>query len=285
VVDTTAAGVDTPVTMIGVASYAANPGAVAPSSTLTVKKYYDVFVTGAGAADTVSIRFYGTVTAYSEVWFYSPLAGAWTKCSNQSPNTSSGFVAVTITATTTPTKIELSDTPFVLVDAPLAAPAGATIAQSPTLGAVSVPIDTTFTWAAVTGAVSYEFEIAEEIGQIDKFYLKDEVAGTTVNAYKLLDNLKYDTQYWWRVRAVPAVGTKSAWTTSFFTTAKEPAPVPEVVPPVQIVQQPAPEITLEIPPAQKVDVIPPYLLWAVIAVGAVLVIAVIVLIVRTRRIS
>jgi predicted phage tail protein len=155
----------------------------------------------------------------------------------------------------------------------------------PTLGAVNVPIDTTFTWPTVAGAVSYTFEIAEEIGQIDKFYLKDEVAGPTVNAYKLLDNLKYDTQYWWRVQAVNSLGVKSAWTVSFFTTAKEPVPEPEPLPPVIVEETPAPIITLEIPAAEKVDVIPPYLIWAVIAVGAILVIAVIVLIVRTRRIS
>ncbi len=286
VVDTTLAGVASNVTMIGVASYATNPGAVAPASTLTVKKYFDVFVTGAATPDTVSIKFYGTITANSQVWFYSPLAGTWAKCSIQSPNTTSGFVVVTITATTSPTKVDLSGTAFVLVEAPPEAPAGAVIAQSPTLGKVDVPIDTTFTWGTVPGAVSYVFEIAEEIGQIDKFYLKDAVGSSAVNAYKLLENLKYDTQYWWRVQAVNAVGAKSAWTVAFFTTAKEPAAVVPPTPPVVIQQNPPAEITLEIPASPSpVQPIPSYLLWAVIGVGAVLVIAVIVLIVRTRRIS
>jgi hypothetical protein len=293
-VDTSLAGLPYNVTLIGVSSYATNPGAVAPPSTLTVKKYFDVFVLdvvpAAGPpavvpADTVLIRFYGTVTANSEVWFYSPLAGKWTKCSNQSPNVANGFVAVTITATTIPWKTDLGDTPFVLVDAPLAAPAGAALTQSPTLGSINVPVDTTFTWAAVPGAVSYEFEIAEEIGQIDKFYLKDASGSSTVSAYKLLEPLKFNKQYWWRVRAVPAVGTKSDWTVSFFTTAKEVVVVPPT-PPVIVKETPAPEITLEIPPSPSpVQPIPSYLLWAVIGVGAVLVIAVIVLIVRTRRIS
>jgi hypothetical protein len=154
------------------------------------------------------------------------------------------------------------------------------------LGATNVPIDTTFTWPAVVGAVSYEFEIAEEIGQADKFYLKDEVGSSTVSAFKLVDTLKYDTQYWWRVRAVNSLGVKSAYTTSFFTTAKEVVVV-EPPPPVVVTTNPPPQITLEIPPAQvtKVEPIPAYLLWAVIAVGAILIIAVIVLIVRTRRIS
>jgi hypothetical protein len=234
----------------------------------------------------VTVRFYGTIKTNSEVWFYSPLAGAWQKCSDQSANTATGFVAVNFSASTTPTKLGLGGTPFVLVEAPPAATGGVTGVLYPALGAVNVPIDSTFTWPSVADAVSYEFAIAEEIGQADKFYLKDEVGSSTVNAFKLVDNLKYDTQYWWEVRAVNAQGLKGAYTVSFFTTMKEPVVV-EPTPPVIVQENPPPVITLEIPPAQvtKVEPIPAYLLWAVIAVGAILVIAVIVLIVRTRRIS
>lgn len=288
VVDTAiaATGVAFPTTLIGVASYATNPASAAPASTLAVKKYFDLFVTGlTPGTHQISARFYGTITSSSEVWFWNGLTKSWAKCSIQGASTTGGYVFVTITGASNPSIIDTVGTVFVLVEAPPAAPAGAVIAQSPTLGAAGVPIDTTFTWGAVPGAVSYVFEIAEEIGQIDKFYLKDEVAGPAVNAYKLLDNLKYDTQYWWRVQAVNAVGTKSAWTVAFFTTAKEPVVV-EVLPPVVIQQNPPSEITLEIPPSPSpVQPIPSYLLWAVIGVGAVLVIAVIVLIVRTRRIS
>jgi hypothetical protein len=92
----------------------------------------------------------------------------------------------------------------------------------PTLGATGVDVNPTFAWPAVMGAVSYEFEIAEEIGQTDKFYLKDEVGGPTVNAHKLVYTLKYNTQYWWRVRAVKNDSTKSDWIISFFTTKTQP---------------------------------------------------------------
>ena len=92
----------------------------------------------------------------------------------------------------------------------------------PALGATGVDVNPTFTWSAVMGAASYEFEIAEEIGQTDKFYLKDEVGSSTVNAFKLADGLKYNTQYWWRVRAVKHDGAKSDWLTSFFTTKTQP---------------------------------------------------------------
>jgi len=199
---------------------------------------------------------------------------------SQTANVGAGAVIVNIAAA------DLSGTPFVLVEAPPAAPVETPVTQMPTLGAVNVPVDTTFTWPAVTGAVSYVFELAEETGQTDKFYLKDEVGGPTVNAYKLVDDLKYDTQYWWRVQAINSLGVKSAWTTSFFTTAKEVVVV-EPLPPVIVQENPPAQITLEIPPDEEVVVepIPSYLLWAVIAVGALLVIVVIVLIVRTRRIS
>jgi hypothetical protein len=63
----------------------------------------------------------------------------------------------------------------------------------------------------------------------------------------------------------------------------------EAAPPIIIEEKPAPpapEIILEVPPTPApVQVIPDYLLWVIVAVGAVLIIAVIVLIVRTRRVT
>jgi len=163
--------------------------------------------------------------------------------------------------------------------------------QDPTQGATDVPIDTTFTWpsSVASGTVTYEFVIAEELGNADKFAIIDDSATTTTNAYKLREALKYDTQYWWRVRAVSA-SSKSDWTTSFFTTAKEPAAVatstaPAVTQTIIVPTQPAVTPIVTVIPAETKEVIPTYLLWAIIAVGAILVIAVIVLIVRTRRIS
>jgi len=266
---------------IGIANYATNPGAVAPPSTLKVVKYYDVYVVDADAdANIARLFFYGTINDFSEVWYYNAFSGAWAKVPTQSANVGAGCVIADVYT------IDLLGRPFVLVEAPPAAPGSTAVTQTPVLGAVNVPVDTTFTWPAVTGAVSYVFELAEETGQTDKFYLKDEVGGPTVNAYKLVDDLKYDTQYWWRVQAINSLGVKSAWTTSFFTTAKEVVVV-EPLPPVIVQENPPAQITLEIPPDEEVVVepIPSYLLWAVIAVGALLVIVVIVLIVRTRRIS
>jgi nitrous oxidase accessory protein NosD len=72
----------------------------------------------------------------------------------------------------------------------------------------------------------------------------------------------------------------------------EAAPAPQVT----VEAPPAPQVTVEAPPAPQVTVeaapaaaaapaIPTYLLWIIIGIGAVLVVALIVLIVRTRRVA
>jgi hypothetical protein len=121
-------------------------------------------------------------------------------------------------------------------------------------------------------------------------------------------DLAYDTNHYWRVRS--SCGTlKSAWTTiQNFHTMLEPQPPVDItitqppdvnltVPPVVTVP-PAQTITVSVPPAvtltQTVTSVPtptitlpdqptPAYIWVIVAVGAILTIAVIVLIIRTRR--
>jgi hypothetical protein len=162
----------------------------------------------------------------------------------------------------------------------------------PANGATGVDVNTTFTWQAVAGTnVTYEFVIAEETGQTDKFAIIDYSATTPTNASPLRETLKYNTQYWWRVRATNGTVT-SAWSTFFFTTEVAPPTttggtgttitIPPVTSTVITITQPVTSITLT--GGTTGNSIPPALLWAVIAIGAILIIAVIVLIVRTRRI-
>ena len=131
-----------------------------------------------------------------------------------------------------------------------------------------------------------EFEIAEDLGAVDKFAFPDDAATATINGHVATEALNYSATYYWRVRGVAADDTKGAWAVGFFTTKAEPA---EAAPPIVVEEAApaaAPEITLEIPPAPSpVQAIPDYLLWVIVCVGAVLVIAVIVLIVRTRRVA
>ena len=193
---------------------------------------------------------------------------------------------------TVPTLADLAALEFALVE-PAVAPLGAAFAPgaganiTPAFGATDVSIRPNFVWPAVAGATGYEFVLAEDLGMDDPFAIIDYSASTTQPGHTAREDLKYSTTYNWRVRAVRD-SEKGPWATSFFTTEAAPEPEPEPEPPVVIEQKevPPPEITLEIPPSPApVQVIPDYLLWVVVGVGAVLVIAVIVLIVRTRRVS
>ena len=137
-----------------------------------------------------------------------------------------------------------------------------------------------------------QFAIAQDNPDLaNKFAVLDYSANTITNAHEVQEVLLYATTYWWEVRAVNGT-IVSPWSiVSFFTTAKAPvATSTTTAPPITIVQTtvtytnpPATTITYTLPQPKETQPIPSYLLWAVIAVGAVLVIAVIVLIVRTRR--
>jgi hypothetical protein len=163
----------------------------------------------------------------------------------------------------------------------------------PSNGANGVPTtNTTFTWPAVTGATGYQFVLADSTANTsaNEFAIIDYSANTPTNAEVLQETLKPNNVYWWEVRATTAT-SQSAWTIMMFTTASAPTSttttatvVPtttmSVVVPTVTVTPTTVVVTNSGTPTQP---IPSYLLWAVIAVGAVLVIAVIVLIVRTRR--
>jgi hypothetical protein len=133
----------------------------------------------------------------------------------------------------------------------------------PVIGATSVPRSPGFSWSPQTGATRYEFQLATDAGFTD--ILAEAKVATT--GYKYDGTLDYETTYFWRVRAIePSMGNWSP--VANFTTEKAPPPPPE--------PEPA-------PPPPPEPVVTPTIIWAIIGIGAVLVIAVIVLIVRTRR--
>jgi len=162
---------------------------------------------------------------------------------------------------------------------------------SPAPGASGVSVVPNFQWAPVAGATGYRIQLSTSSSFAET--LVNQLLETSVWTYDgTLDN---STDYYWRVKAV-SPDTESGWSVGVFTTAAAPA---APAPPVTVTQAPAipvPTITLSIPPApapttitippQPAPVttqITPAWIYAIIAVGAVLVIAVIVLIVRTRR--
>ena len=139
------------------------------------------------------------------------------------------------------------------------------VTEYPYPGASNIPVNPTFAWNKADWATGYEFVLSANADYTDP--LVEVTVDSPVYAYE--GTLAYSTTYYWKVRAVSATST-SNWAEGVFTT--EAAPV-EIVPP------PAP---VEIPPTPAP--ISPAWIWAVVIIGAVLVIAVIVLIVTTRRV-
>jgi hypothetical protein len=194
----------------------------------------------------------------------------------------------------------------------------APVNEVPANGAQNMPLLPSFGWTAVPNAISYDFEL----GTAADFSGATQVS-TTVTFLTWETELLYDTNYYWRVRAVTATGV-SAWCESNFHTRVEPMPPVIIEPPPTPTIEPTvvipdltvipPDITVEMPPAPDVIVEPPDItiegpevitvtqvpptlvlpdepepgtpvyIWVIVAIGAVLTIAVIVLIIRTRRV-
>jgi hypothetical protein len=177
---------------------------------------------------------------------------------------------------------------------------------SPMSGANNVPVNTSFDWDDVVGATSYEYQIAEG----NAIPSGTATVSLTVSSYFPPAKLKFETGYMWRVRAMNGT-VPGEWVTSVFTTAAAPPPVVTVPPAVTVTiptQPPAPTPTINLPqptvivnPAPITITIPPgttlpaptlvmpeaetpVYIWIIVAVGALLTIAVIVLIIRTRRV-
>jgi len=135
-----------------------------------------------------------------------------------------------------------------------------------------------FSWAPVASATEYQFILATDAA------LTQTVAGTpalvTSPAFSLTSDLLPNTTYFWAVKLTkPTVGVQSIGN---FTTAGPGGTVTGqptytfTVPPITV-----PQSTVTVEPGGTT--INPALVWVVIVIGAILIIAVLVLIVRTRR--
>jgi len=172
--------------------------------------------------------------------------------------------------------------------------------------------DITFTWVRLSVAATYDLDIATDVDFTELVVDLNGVGSTAAKVAIVFGpngpndaqtfNFLPDTTYYWRVRAkTPVVSPWSAW--SSFTIEA----LPEALPPVVISPAPTPEITVEVPnititppdvvvnvpaPTEVVlpliqDAVSPVPSWAlivIIAIGAILVVAVVILIVRTRRV-
>jgi hypothetical protein len=143
-----------------------------------------------------------------------------------------------------------------------------------------------FSWSPVSGTTSYKFQLSEGTAFAAPIYDGEvSVAGAQLPLTVTLEDGK---TYFWRVKALAPV--EGDWSSiANFTVALPVETTP--VPPVTITSVPAPSFTITQPPATSIvmptqppdEVINPAYIWVIIIIGAVLVIAVIVLIVRTRR--
>ena len=131
-----------------------------------------------------------------------------------------------------------------------------------------------FTWAPITGATEYTVIVATDAA------LTKAVSGTpakiTVPAYQATE-LSYGTTYFWAIQATKP--TTSIQTMGTFTTMQKPVVAPTAPATGAAAPVVQPTLVVQAPPAET-----PAYIWAVIVIGAVLVIAVIILIVRTRRV-
>ena len=264
---------------------AANPVTLTPPYPAVA--YYDVFMSAAPNTTTAQINFFTTgITSATQIYVWSGAAGNWVLCSNQAVAGTGAYVYVNINATTTPAWGDLTGTYFAVVAGLPPAPANFAV-NSPVLGSNTGLTNIPFSWDAVTGATSYEFILSSNADLSSPIVDQQNLSGT---AFTYTGTLKAGP-YYWMVNAYlnNAVKAKSV-TGTFIAVAPVVTPPPTTGPVITITSVPAPTITITQPaattitiPAAQVTEITPAWIWGIIGIGAVLIIVVIVLIVRTRR--
>jgi hypothetical protein len=155
---------------------------------------------------------------------------------------------------------------------------------SPINGATVNTVSPAFSWSAITDTTMYEFQLSELPG-FETTIFTDETSGPG-EALPVTITLERGKTYFWRVRAIePNMGDWSP-SANFMIAELPPTTTPPVTTQTTITIPPPPPGTttiVTILPPEEPDQIAPAYIWAVIIIGAILVIAVIVLIVRTRR--
>lgn len=169
-------------------------------------------------------------------------------------------------------------------------------------GTYNVP----FTWERLSNATNYDIQAALDSGFVEKI-VNTTVASTSGTAFynAVANTFMPGETYYWRVRLSSNGPVYSPWSvTRSFTVSELPEAVTPVIieqPPAPVIEVPAapeiilqpPEIVLPAPtPAPEIVIpaapapapaVPSWAIYAIIIIGAVLVIALIILIMRTRR--
>jgi hypothetical protein len=156
---------------------------------------------------------------------------------------------------------------------------------SPENGGYVAQTSPSFSWAPVSGATRYEFQLSADTSFAAPLAsTQHAAAGASPDV-----TLEVGNTYYWRIRAIEP--SEGEWSTIANFTVSETMPgeagepnVTVTVPDITIPPITVPPATVNLPPTPETQApISEGLLWAVIIIGAVLVIALIVLIVRTRR--
>jgi hypothetical protein len=149
---------------------------------------------------------------------------------------------------------------------------------SPDIGATNVSTTPIYQWTEYTGAINYELQVS----RFSDFSVLEYTTNVTGLFYKADKGLVNNTTFYWRVRGVTGPGTAGPWASGVFVTA--PAPTTPQPPVITVPASPQPPQIIQVP-VPTPQPIPSYLLWIIIVIGAILIIALIVLIVRTRRVT
>jgi parallel beta-helix repeat protein len=223
--------------------------------------------------DEATLRFYiGDRDAEAHVWASG--TDQWVECSDYGWSAFGGYIYITVTDDTTPSLDELCGTEFAVV-AGTPAPPDVIALYAPEAGADTALTNVPFTWASHEEATSYELVISAN-ADMSSPMVKVSAAGT---AYTYTGTLTDGTPYYWQVTALDGEDVVGRSDVGTFIAKAPVVPEPPVV--IEPYEPPVIEPVIEIPPSP----LTPGIVWAIIAIGAILVIAVIVLIVRTRRVT
>jgi hypothetical protein len=169
--------------------------------------------------------------------------------------------------------------------------------------------DMVFSWSRLSLATEYKLEISYDSAFLEDVTTVTKPSTSSTVVVVVGPSQTGDAQvtftpgktYYWRVKASQPMESGYSEARNFSVqeatvsppvtvTIQPPAPAPTITIPPAPPAPPAPTITvppaptITVPPAQPPAQITPAWIWAIVVIGAVLVIAVIILIVRTRRV-
>ena len=274
----------TTATMVVAQKLSTNPVTLTPPYPSVA--YYDVYMSTAPTTTTVQINFFTTgITNATQVYYWSGAAGNWVLTDSLVAGTGT-YVYVTINDTTAPAWGDLTaGIYFVVVSGLPPAPANFDV-NSPVLGSTTGLTNIPFSWAPYTGATSYEFILSANADLSSPVVDQQNLSGT---AFTYTGTLQ-PGPYYWVVNAYLNNAIKAKSVTGTFIAESPTTTATATGTVITITSVPAPTITITQPaattitiPAAQVTEITPAWIWGIIGIGAVLIIVVIVLIVRTRR--